>query len=57
MSNHSHFEKIKEEFATADLEDKIRIYTTTEGLTVEQFRELLKFFPLKHLAELEKAMG
>lgn len=57
MSNHAHFEKIKEQFVNADLEDKIRIYTTTEGLTVEQFKELLKFFPLKHLVELEKAMG
>lgn len=57
MSNHSNFEKIKEQFLNADLEDKIRIYTTTEGLTVEQFKELLKFFPIKHLAELEKAMG
>lgn len=57
MSNHSNFEKIKEQFVNADLEDKIRIYTTTEGLTVEQFKELLKFFPIKHLAELEKAMA
>lgn len=57
MSNHSNFEKIKEQFINADLEEKIRIYTTTQGLTVEQFKELLKYFPLKHLAELEKAMG
>lgn len=57
MSNHSQFEQVKEKFINADLEDKIRIYTTTEGLTVEQFKELLKYFPIKHLAELEKAMG
>lgn len=57
MSNHSHFEKIKEQFINADLEEKIRLYTTTQDLTVEQFRELLKYFPLKHLVELEKAMG
>ena len=57
MSNHSQFEQVKEKFINADLEDKIRIYTTTEGLTVEQFKELLKYFPIKHLAELDKAMG
>lgn len=57
MSNHSNFERIKEQFINADLEEKIRIYTTTAGLTVEQFKELLKYFPLKHLAQLEKAMG
>lgn len=57
MSNHSNFEKIKEKFINADLEEKIEIYTTTQGLTVEQFKELLKYFPLKHLVELEKAMG
>lgn len=57
MSNHSHFEEVREKFINADLEDKIRIYTTTDGLTVEQFKELLKYFPIKHLVELEKAMG
>ena len=51
------FEKIKEQFINAELDEKIRLYTTTEGLTVEQFRELLKFFPIQHLSQLEKAMG
>lgn len=57
MSNHTNFETIKQKFINADLEEKIKLYTTTQGLTVEQFKELLKYFPLKHLAELEKAMG
>lgn len=51
------FEKIKNDFINADLDEKIRIYTTTQGLTVEQFRELLKYYPIKHLSKLEKALS
>lgn len=50
------FETIKEKFSNADLKEKIRIYTTTQGLTVEQFKELLRMYPLQHLDKLEKAM-
>ena len=51
------FEKIKNDFINADLDEKIRIYTTTQGLTVEQFRDLLKYYPIKHLSKLEKALS
>ena len=51
------FEEIKTNFINADLDEKIRIYTTTEGLSVEQFRELLKYYPIQHLSKLEKALG
>lgn len=51
------FNKLKEDFINADLDEKIKIYTTTEGLTVEQFRELLRYYPIQHLSKLEKAMG
>lgn len=50
------FENIKEKFKQADLNEKIRIYTTTSGLTVDQFKELLRLYPLQHLDKLEKAM-
>lgn len=50
------FEKIKEDFKNADLKEKIKIYTTTSGLTVDQFKELLGLYPLQHLDKLEKAM-
>ena len=50
------FENIKEKFKQADLNEKIRIYTTTIGLTVDQFKELLRLYPLQHLDKLEKAM-
>ncbi|EOD01346.1 hypothetical protein [Caldisalinibacter kiritimatiensis] len=57
MNNQPNFEEIKERFRKADLEEKIRIYTTTQGLTVEQFKELLRLFPIQHLDKLEKAMA
>ena len=44
-------------FINADVDEKIKIYTTTEGLSVEQFRELLRYYPIQHLSKLEKAMG
>lgn len=51
------FEEIKEEFINASLEEKIKIYTTTQGLTVEQFKELLAYFPIKYLDKLEEAVN
>lgn len=50
------FEAIKERFKQADLNEKIKIYTSTSGLTVDQFKELLRLYPLQHLDKLEKAM-
>ena len=51
------FDKIKQDFINADVDEKIRIYTTTDGLSVEQFRELLRYYPIQYLSKLEKAMG
>ncbi|HOA20459.1 MAG TPA: hypothetical protein PK516_00190 [Sedimentibacter sp.] len=51
------FEEIKEKFINASLEEKIKIYTTTQGLTVEQFKELLAYFPIKYLDKLEEAVN
>ncbi len=51
------FEEIKERFQRADVDEKIKIYTTTQGLSVEQFKELLRMFPLQHLDKLERAMA
>lgn len=50
------FEDLKNKFINSDLDEKIRIYTTTEGLSVEQFKELLKYYPIQHLSKLEKAL-
>ena len=57
MEGQENFEHILNRFKTADLQDKIDIYTTVQGLSVEQYKELLRYFPIKHLGELEKAMG
>lgn len=51
------FEDVKQRFIKADVDGKIEIYTTTQGLSVDQFKELLKHFPLQHLDKLERAMG
>lgn len=56
MAASVNFEAIKNRFINADLDEKIEIYTTTSGLTVEEFKELLKYFPLQHLDKLERAM-
>lgn len=57
MQNNINFEQIKEKFKNASLDEKIEIYTTTQGLSVEQFKELLRMFPIQHLDKLEKAMS
>ena len=57
MSGDTNFLEIKEKFKNGDLDEKIRIYTTTQGLTVDQFKELLRMFPIQHLDKLEKAMA
>lgn len=57
MDKDQDFGKIKEKFNQADVDEKIEIYTTTKGLTVEQFKELLSMFPIKYLDKLETAMG
>lgn len=51
------FDQIKNDFKKADVDGKINIYKTTEGLTQEQYMELLKLFPLGEIDKLEKALG
>ena len=57
MEGKENFQHILERFQESDVDKKIEIYTTVQGLSVEQFKELLKYFPIKHLGKLEKAMG
>ena len=51
------FEEIKSDFIDAGLDEKIKIYTSAQNLTVEQFKELLCYYPIKHLDKLEKAVN
>jgi len=57
MENNSHFDEVRKKFLDADVDGKIQIYTTTPGLTTEQYKVLLKLFPLKHLKKLESALS
>ncbi|WP_416197804.1 MAG: XkdX family protein [Sporanaerobacter sp.] len=57
MENVTDFENIKERFKNASVDEKIEIYTTVQGLTVEQYKELLRMFPIKYLDKLEQAMS
>lgn len=57
MDNTQNFEEIKQRFGQEDIEGKIEIYTTVQNLTVDQYKELLGMFPIKHLEKLEKAMA
>ena len=56
MEDKENFEHILSRFKEADLEGKIDIYTSVKGLSVEQFKELLKYFPIKELGRLEQLM-
>lgn len=51
------FEVVRRRFIEADVEEKIKIYATTPGLTTEEYKLLLKLFPIKHLNRLEKALS
>ncbi|HLR21045.1 MAG TPA: hypothetical protein VK087_03470 [Tissierellaceae bacterium] len=57
MEEKENFEQILNRFKKADLDEKIEMYTTLQGLSVEQFKELLRYFPIKHLSKLETSMG
>ncbi|MCK9443074.1 MAG: hypothetical protein M0Q14_00865 [Tissierellaceae bacterium] len=57
MEANSNFQEIKERFIAADIDTKIEIYTTVQGLSVEQYKELLSVFPIKYLDKLEKSMA
>jgi len=50
------FEKVRNEFQDADVEKKIDIYCTAENLTQEQYRQLLRIFPIAELDRLEQAL-
>jgi hypothetical protein len=53
MLPENQFNELKERFINSNLDEKVRIYTTTQGLTEAQYTELLKNFPLQHLDKLE----
>lgn len=50
------FERLKKRFQMGNVDQKIDIYVSTEGLTQEQYKQLLRLFPLEHLSKLESAL-
>ena len=51
------FKDMKKQFADADIDSKISMYVSAEGLTATQYRELLQLFPLNELGRLEAALS
>ena len=51
------YEDLKKRFAAADIDTKINIYVEAEDLTQNQYKELLRLFPLKDLHRLEAALA
>jgi len=51
------FENMKTRFLAADVDTKIDMYISAEGLSQTQYRELLKLFPLGSLGKLEEALA
>lgn len=51
------FEKIKYEFVKGDIDKKVEIYSTTPGLSQEQYKDLLKLYPYNEIDKLEKALA
>ena len=50
------FKQLKEKYRSVDTDEKVGIYTNTEGLTQTQYSELLALFPLNELNKLEQAL-
>ena len=51
------FESMKLRFRQADVDEKINMYVSAEGLTQIQYKELLKLFPINELNRLEEALA
>lgn len=51
------FEEVTRRFKEADIDTKIEIYATVDGLSQSQYKELLKMFPLNALDRLEAALA
>jgi len=51
------FLSVLRNFEAADVDQKINLYMFTEGLSQEQYRQMLKRLPAGALSKLEEAMG
>ncbi|MPN09802.1 hypothetical protein SDC9_157094 [bioreactor metagenome] len=51
------FELLKKDFMNADDNKKIEMYVSAEGLTEDQYTQLLRLFPLNKINDLEAALN
>ena len=51
------FERLKSEFKYGSSDRKMDIYTKTEGLSIGQYKELLKLLSKEEFERLEKEMN
>ncbi|MDR0999422.1 MAG: hypothetical protein LBL96_01240 [Clostridiales bacterium] len=56
MTQFDNFDQMKQEFSNADIDRKVQMYVTAEGLTQDQYKDLLKMFPVDQLSRLEQAL-
>lgn len=49
------FAKLRIQFIQSELDEKIKIYSQTPGLTGHQYKELLEHYPFGQLDKLEAA--
>ena len=56
MDNSFEFERVKQEFSNADIDRKVQLYVSAEGLTQDQYKDLLQMFPSDQLSLLEQAL-
>jgi len=56
MDNMIDFEHVKEEFSNASVDRKVEMYVSAEGLSQEQYKDLLRLFPTDKLSLLEQAL-
>ena len=55
MNNNS-FDAMLNHFRSADVEEKIEMYVSAEGLNLDQYKQLLRLFPTSDLFKLESAL-
>ena len=55
--NQKEFENIKKEFQDVDTDKKVEMYISIQGLTVDQYKELLYLMPKDAINKLEKALS
>jgi hypothetical protein len=51
------FESLKKQFINADVDTKIVLYTNSDDLTSDQYKDLLRNYPIEELPKLEDALN